>query len=398
MPVSRFLRFSLRSLIFLLLLVCSAGGLWWRWEPWVLGPVLEGHSVKGLSNDGRYVATCTDKAVHIWNADSLAEERRLPGNCSYVVFSPDNRFLIVHEPDILETKTVWNLETGERALQGLWGWMFFSKDSSQLITGCEYRRFEVGSAVEDPATTGIHIWDLSTRKKIATLGSEPHCNLPTLSRDGALLFTDDSVASEHFVRVWNLQTRTIIASLPHEFPVRSRECSADSRRLVTSEAGHVHVWDLPSGRLLKSMPLDLETIELSPDGQRLATIERSSSAHVARMRDAATLNVLYELNTSVPGVVPGISFSADSQRFVLNPEGHVCDAADGAVLWKSERPAYFLSNDDLMVSSFGVWHRRRPEWRWGVARLPEFWLALVSGLALMWSLWRDRPKAAGLSV
>lgn len=34
--------------------------------------------------------------------------------------------------------------------------------------------------------------------------------------------------------------------------------------------------------------------------------------------------------------------------------------------------------------------RRRPEQWWGIAWLPEFWLALVFASALVWSLWRDR--------
>ncbi len=33
---------------------------------------------------------------------------------------------------------------------------------------------------------------------------------------------------------------------------------------------------------------------------------------------------------------------------------------------------------------------RRPEWWWGVAWLPEFWLTVVLGTGLLWSLWRDR--------
>jgi len=35
-------------------------------------------------------------------------------------------------------------------------------------------------------------------------------------------------------------------------------------------------------------------------------------------------------------------------------------------------------------------HRRRPEYWWGVAWLPEFWLTLLFAAALAFSLWRDR--------
>ncbi len=47
-----------------------------------------------------------------------------------------------------------------------------------------------------------------------------------------------------------------------------------------------------------------------------------------------------------------------------------------------------------------VYRRRRPEWWWGVAWLPEFWLTLVLGVGLLWSLWRDqrRFRASGAEV
>jgi hypothetical protein len=36
------------------------------------------------------------------------------------------------------------------------------------------------------------------------------------------------------------------------------------------------------------------------------------------------------------------------------------------------------------------WHRRRPEWWWGIAWLPEFWATLLFATALGWSVRRDR--------
>ncbi|MGD0088628.1 MAG: hypothetical protein ABSE73_01795 [Planctomycetota bacterium] len=37
-----------------------------------------------------------------------------------------------------------------------------------------------------------------------------------------------------------------------------------------------------------------------------------------------------------------------------------------------------------------VWHRRRPEYWWGLAWLPEFWLTAVFAVAFVWSVRRDR--------
>jgi hypothetical protein len=48
---------------------------------------------------------------------------------------------------------------------------------------------------------------------------------------------------------------------------------------------------------------------------------------------------------------------------------------------------YLVSEQDHHVEQ--VWHRRRPEYWWGVAWLPEFWLTVVFGALLVWSLRRD---------
>ena len=36
-----------------------------------------------------------------------------------------------------------------------------------------------------------------------------------------------------------------------------------------------------------------------------------------------------------------------------------------------------------------TWTRRRPEYWWGLAWLPEFWMTVFFAGALMWSAWRD---------
>jgi WD40 repeat protein len=44
-----------------------------------------------------------------------------------------------------------------------------------------------------------------------------------------------------------------------------------------------------------------------------------------------------------------------------------------------------------------LWHRRRPEYWWGVAWLPEFWLTVLFAGALVWSVWRDRKSGARIT-
>ena len=41
-----------------------------------------------------------------------------------------------------------------------------------------------------------------------------------------------------------------------------------------------------------------------------------------------------------------------------------------------------------------VWHRRRPEYWYGVAWLWEIWATVFFALALVWSVWRDYGSLA----
>ena len=44
---------------------------------------------------------------------------------------------------------------------------------------------------------------------------------------------------------------------------------------------------------------------------------------------------------------------------------------------------------DTGTGGVSIWHRRRPEYWWGVAWLPEFWLTLAISIGLVWNVWRD---------
>ena len=37
-----------------------------------------------------------------------------------------------------------------------------------------------------------------------------------------------------------------------------------------------------------------------------------------------------------------------------------------------------------------IWERHHPEYWWGLAWLPEFWLTLALGVGLVWSIRRER--------
>ena len=85
-----------------------------------------------------------------------------------------------------------------------------------------------------------------------------------------------------------------------------------------------------------------------------------------------------------------VRFMDHGRRLVTEPkQATIWDARDGSMLWKfpEERTTirYISRTGDRIVTYKGeIWRRRRPEYWWGIAWLPEFWIALVSGTALLY--------------
>ncbi|MCY3018476.1 MAG: hypothetical protein NTW87_05530 [Planctomycetota bacterium] len=114
------------------------------------------------------------------------------------------------------------------------------------------------------------------------------------------------------------------------------------------------------------------------------------------------------LNRLIPSVADPVtsvmspSFSSDGTRLLGVKYGTfrvTCwDARTGRELCEIPVLAYqvaFEGDGDHLVAqpadcSASRWIRIRPEWWWGVAWLPEFWLTAVFAVAFAWSVLRDR--------
>ena len=79
---------------------------------------------------------------------------------------------------------------------------------------------------------------------------------------------------------------------------------------------------------------------------------------------------------------------------------------DDATIWDADsgtklammsgiNAVWAVSNDGMRIMASNehnafVWKRRRPEYWWGLAWLPEFWLTVIFACAFVWSVWKDR--------
>jgi hypothetical protein len=88
-------RFSLLTLLLGVLFVGACGGLWWRWEPWIVTRSVTHPGIVwgvGLSPDAR-------RCVAIYSPDSPDV--------------PDNPFIVV-EPSEHYIPCIWDIETGQQ--------------------------------------------------------------------------------------------------------------------------------------------------------------------------------------------------------------------------------------------------------------------------------------------
>jgi len=92
-------------------------------------------------------------------------------------------------------------------------------------------------------------------------------------------------------------------------------------------------------------------------------------------------------------------FSSDGQRIATSSDDgtvRLWDTEDGWQIALFEEDRQFVCVHEVVFSPNGqqiastdsesnirIWSRRRPEYWWGIAWLPEFWIALLSGGALV---------------
>jgi WD40 repeat protein len=311
----RWLRFSLRSLLLLVLLIASAGALYVNWHPWQTIAILGGHSSTVLSTefsaDGKQILTFTGgyfgsmynkkvedtHEIHAWDSTTFKQQLKLqwpmtlkPGY-TRACFSPggtmiqscmisphsDTRYNLTHsqtgEPLFNDTDIVWDIK--------------YSKDN---------RRFLVSFLQERPA----EVWD-TQKKKLLT-------KLPLgYSRDG--LLSDDGKFVWSAAQLWEVETADILCDIKTNIP----EIETSFYFLPD---GRFALWDLKvyikanDGTQLASFSGTLPKSPLSPDGRTLMVVD----GPIVRLIDTSTLQPKRQLEGYTYWKNP--HFSPDS-RFVI---------------------------------------------------------------------------------
>jgi WD40 repeat protein/serine/threonine protein kinase len=160
-----------------------------------------------------------------------------------------------------------------------------------------------------------YLWQCCQSDELRILGS--HSNFVTGLRflpGGRQLI---SSSDDRTVKVWELETGEVLASLPHVGTVSAIDVSPDGRSIATGtmdRSGPLRLWDTRTWQVvaLLAPETDVKSVAFSPDGRQLATLGMDKV-------------IIWNISTREPAT----SFAANEGRLGSQ---NICFSPDGQVL------------------------------------------------------------------
>jgi WD40 repeat protein/transcriptional regulator with XRE-family HTH domain len=255
----------------------------------------------------RLATTSEDGTAKVWDAATGRELLTLAGHTSgieSVAFSPDGRRLATAGRDT--TVKVWDISplgggewfnlTGHS--QRIWG-LAYSPDGTRIATGSRDKT--------------VKLWEAKTGEELFTLsGFTFEASRVAFSPNGTQLLVNRGIQNEFDATLWDLATRNVLLTFPHNALVFGVAFSPDGKYIGTSTFdGAAKIWDAETGNLIHDLSGNTNTIQrvaFNPDGTRFAT---ASEDGTAKVWDVVTGKTLLTLSGHT-SVVWGAIFSPDN--------------------------------------------------------------------------------------
>jgi WD40 repeat protein len=258
-----------------------------------------------FDSTGKRLATASeDGTAKIWDTATGLELLTLAGHTSGlegIAFSPDGVTLASASRD--GTVKVWDISPSGGSewfnlsshIDRVWG-LAYSTDGTRIATGSR--------------DNTAKLWDAETGEELFTLpGFTFQTSRIAFSPDGKQLLVNRGTQDEFDATVWDLATRTVLLTLPHDAVVFGAAFSPDGKYVSTSTSdGMAKIWDASTGDLIHELSghtANIQRVAFSPDGQLLAT---ASEDGTAKVWDVATGKILLTLSGHT-GALWGAIFS-----------------------------------------------------------------------------------------
>jgi serine/threonine-protein kinase len=167
---------------------------------------------------------------------------------------------------------------------------------------------------------GVQIWDFIKKHNPTVLQkNKVRATLAAISRDGATL----AVAAANDLHLWDLSTGKLRKSVEHAKEVKQLVFSADSKVLaVLTQDQVISLWDVVRGVKLRHWAAQTKggntawSITFSTDSKQLAAWTRSGMVRVWQTANGKSLSV-----ANIPGGVTALTFVPDGRLFLGNTDG-----------------------------------------------------------------------------
>jgi WD40 repeat protein len=354
---------------------CVEGYVWWQVmyrEPESTEDFPFGYTVEGAAplGEGNYWLEPAPQALTIplstttistANVSQLQQVDQLEfGMVNRFVWSPDTRHLAINT---VGATWVYDTTTADALPVRLTANSYDTNYTQGIAFGVDGDT--VGTAGSDytvanaPMAGAAYLWSLANPAQPITsiIGSDNDFG-------GAAAFSPDLtraawVDQEGVIHVWDMASKTEVATLTGHTLVGTMAFSPDSRWLVSTGTGGMGIsdstarlWDLTTGTEQAMLEVGemLPFIAFSADGTKVAipsyTVNSNAATQTVQLIDLATFTVTGTI-VLPSGSTNGLSFSPDGTLLAVS-NGAFDDALGG---WASSLRFYDLTNDNTEVSS-----------------------------------------------
>jgi WD40 repeat protein len=284
----------------------------------VLLKTLTGHTNRiyqaDFSNNGKFVVTASgDNSAKVWNVKTGQMVLNLGNHYSHVFcasFSPDSRFLVTVDGDVAN---VWNIPSGRlhKTLKGHTKRVHsarFNSSGTRIVTTSE--------------DGSIKMWDIASARVFRNIQitNKGWTYTAVFNPRGGSIAVG---AQEGLLEVWDVNNGKRIMQLRgHSRAINTVRFNKNCSRLLSASVDNsVKLWEIPSGRLIRTFSgRSFNSADFSPDGKFILTANDGGKAVVWRAKNGQKV---MQLNHAPGGRVLTARFSRDGKFVVTAGENKV---------------------------------------------------------------------------